>query len=120
MTKQQGETRLVTTTEVVVLNRGERSSSRYVICAMAWTLSVSRGNCAYFVDRFAILLPRVGRNPNSQSLIPRTHMCRYGRGMWVVAVPMIEFAAPVGDSPRCATVGVTERSRSCIGVWHGD
>ena len=44
MTQQQGETRLGTTTELVVLNRGERSSSRCVICAMSWTLSVLRGN----------------------------------------------------------------------------
>jgi hypothetical protein len=43
MTQQQGETRLVTTTEAVVLNRGERSSSRCVICAMSWTLPVLRG-----------------------------------------------------------------------------
>jgi hypothetical protein len=35
MTQQQGETRLGTTTEVVVLNRGERSSSRCVICAVS-------------------------------------------------------------------------------------
>ena len=43
MTQQQGETRLGTTTEVVVLNRGERSSSRCVICAMPWRLSALRG-----------------------------------------------------------------------------
>ena len=65
MTRQQGETRLGTTTEVVVLNRGERSSSRYVICAMSWTVSQLRGKWTHFVDGFVILLAKASRNPDA-------------------------------------------------------
>ena len=57
MTQQQGETRLQHYNESGGGNRGERSSSRYVICAMSWTLSVSKGKCAHFVDRLALQFP---------------------------------------------------------------
>ncbi len=36
------------------------------------------------------------------------------------AVPMIESAAPEGDSAQCCTVGVTKRMCLSIGVWRGD
>ncbi len=52
MIQQQGETRSGTTTEVVVLNRGERSISRSFICAMALTLSALPGNCGHFLDGY--------------------------------------------------------------------